>query len=204
MTEATTSDEVAASAQPVKAAHSPSPETAASNQRFMAIVGAVALMLGIAAVIVPQVFSVAIELLVGIAFLGSGVAEFIRAISNRNQAGWVWAMVAGAICAALGLVLLLSPFAGLAVLTAILAVAFAAKGLIAITYSLSVRPLSNWGWLTMSGIASIAVAALIGFGWPTSTLWALGLLAGIELIAFGLSLVMVALAVPQETPDSVN
>jgi uncharacterized membrane protein HdeD (DUF308 family) len=45
-----------------------------------------------------------------------------------------------------------------------------------------------------SGIIDLFLAYLIWQGWPSSASWAIGLLIGINMAFFGLSLVMTALA----------
>jgi uncharacterized membrane protein HdeD (DUF308 family) len=46
----------------------------------------------------------------------------------------------------------------------------------------------------LSGIADLVLAGIIVYGWPVTATWALGLLAGINLITSGLAVAMVALA----------
>jgi hypothetical protein len=52
----------------------------------------------------------------------------------------------------------------------------------------------SWGWMLVSGLADLALAAIIIMGWPTSVAWVLGLLVGINLLTSGWAVVMVALA----------
>jgi uncharacterized membrane protein HdeD (DUF308 family) len=53
---------------------------------------------------------------------------------------------------------------------------------------------ASWGWLLISGIADLVLAAVIILGWPISAVWALGLLVGINLLTSGWALVMAAFA----------
>ncbi|CCE12133.1 conserved hypothetical protein [Bradyrhizobium sp. STM 3843] len=52
----------------------------------------------------------------------------------------------------------------------------------------------SWGWMVMSGLADLVLAALIISGWPGSAVWALGLIVGVNLITSGLAITMVAVA----------
>ena len=54
--------------------------------------------------------------------------------------------------------------------------------------------LRSWGWVVFSGIIDLLLAYLIWQGWPSSADWAIGLLVGVNMLFFGLSLVMTALA----------
>jgi len=52
----------------------------------------------------------------------------------------------------------------------------------------------QWGWMLLSGIADLVLAAIIMLGWPTTAVWALGLIVGINLITSGWAIVMAAFA----------
>jgi len=52
----------------------------------------------------------------------------------------------------------------------------------------------RWGWALASGILDLVLAALIFSGWPSTAAWAIGLLVGVNMIFFGISLVMISLA----------
>lgn len=49
-----------------------------------------------------------------------------------------------------------------------------------------------WGWMLASGLADLALAAIIFAGWPGAAAWTLGLLVGINLITSGGAIVRVA------------
>jgi uncharacterized membrane protein HdeD (DUF308 family) len=51
----------------------------------------------------------------------------------------------------------------------------------------------SWGWMLVSGLADLALAAIIIMGLPGSVTWVLGLLVGINLLTSGWAVVMVAL-----------
>ncbi|MBO0123990.1 hypothetical protein J0S80_10840, partial [Streptococcus pneumoniae] len=69
-------------------------------------------------------------------------------------------------------------------------------GITTIMYALAHRKelSGRWGWLLMSGIVDLVVAALIIAGLPGSAAWAIGLLVGINLVFGGTSLIGMALA----------
>lgn len=52
----------------------------------------------------------------------------------------------------------------------------------------------NRGWLLLSGVVAIGVGALVAFDLPNSSIWTIGLLAGVNLIATGFGFILVALA----------
>ena len=73
---------------------------------------------------------------------------------------------------------------------------FLAEGVTTIMYALEHRrELSErWSWLLAAGLMDILVAAVIIAGLPGSALWAVGLLAGINLLFGGAALIGMALA----------
>ena len=86
------------------------------------------------------------------------------------------------------------PFTGIITLTILLAALFLAEGVLEVILAFRVRPHEGWGWLLLSGLVAIAVGALIAAELPGSAVWAIGLLAGVNLISTGVSFVVLALA----------
>ena len=50
------------------------------------------------------------------------------------------------------------------------------------------------GWMLISGVADLVLAAVIILGWPFTAVWALGLIVGVNLITSGWAIVMAAFA----------
>ena len=86
------------------------------------------------------------------------------------------------------------PFTGIITLTILLAALFIVEGVLEAAMALKVRPHEGWGWLLASGIIAVAVGVLITLELPSSATWAIGLLAGVNLISTGASFVALALA----------
>ena len=105
--------------------------------------------------------------------------------------------VAATIFALAGLILLARPVQGTLTLTIVVGAYFLAEGVTTIMYALEHRrELSErWSWLLVAGLMDILVAAIIIAGLPGSALWAVGLLAGVNLLFGGAALIGTALAV---------
>jgi uncharacterized membrane protein HdeD (DUF308 family) len=72
---------------------------------------------------------------------------------------------------------------------------FAAQGAVLIITAVSHRrAIPSWIWMFFGGLVNIVLAGLIPSGWPNTAEWTLGLLSGIRLMFWGLSLTMTALA----------
>jgi uncharacterized membrane protein HdeD (DUF308 family) len=86
----------------------------------------------------------------------------------------------------------LFPFVGTITLTIFLAALFIFEGVIEIAMGFRVRPASGWVWLLICGIIAIAAGFLILAGLPSTAVWAIGLLVGINLIFSGVSYLSLA------------
>ena len=83
----------------------------------------------------------------------------------------------------------------------LLIVIFVLEGVGAIFVALEYRShLPQWGWTLFSGVIDLLLAFLIWQGWPSSAVWAIGLLVGVNFFFFGLSLTMTALAARSLAP----
>ena len=86
------------------------------------------------------------------------------------------------------------PFTGIVTLTIVLAALFLVEGVLEVIMGFRVRPHEGWGWLVFSGLIAVAVGVLIAAELPSSAVWAIGLLAGVNLLSTGISFIVLALA----------
>jgi len=163
--------------------------------KFIFAQGIVMIVLGLLAVLLPNVATLAVEILVGALFLAGGLVRLFTLPRCRTAPGFWWSVVLAALSVLLGAVLLIQPAQGALTLTMVLVAFFIAEGILTLVAAMMVhRPAGNWGWMLVSGIVDLILAYLIWRGWPASAAWAIGLLVGINMFFFGLSLAMMALA----------
>ncbi|MGH6676411.1 MAG: DUF308 domain-containing protein, partial [Xanthobacteraceae bacterium] len=96
------------------------------------------------------------------------------------------------------------PVAGVFSLTLALIIFFIIEGIASIMFALEYRrnlP-ARWGWMVVSGIVDLILAAIILLGLPGSALWALGLLLGINMVFGGVTLIVMALDARQLLPPT--
>ena len=167
-----------------------------THWRMFLIEGIVLVLLGFAAILVPQIATLAFTLVIGWLFLISGVVGLITTFYMRNMPGFWWSLFSAAVGIAAGLVLLRWPISGTVSLTVVLISFFILEGIITILYALEHRnQLSHrWGWMLVSGIVDLILAGIIFAGLPESATWALGLLVGINLVFGGTAMIGMALA----------
>jgi uncharacterized membrane protein HdeD (DUF308 family) len=158
--------------------------------------GVIMTLLGIAAVIWPQISSVAVDFYVGWLFLLSGVVGVAMMFFAPNAAAFFWSLLTGALSLFAGVLLLWHPVEGVVSLTLVLVAFFIAEGVFQIAAAIGYRSAlpESWGWMLASGVADLVLAALIIAGWPTSASWALGLVVGVNLVTSGVATIMVASA----------
>jgi uncharacterized membrane protein HdeD (DUF308 family) len=157
--------------------------------------GIIMMVLGFLAVAEPNVATVAVALFVGWLFFIAGIFRAASAWHSRQMPGFAWSMLTALLSVVLGLILILRPLAGVLTLTMVLVAFFIVEGIASILGAIRHRQhLRSWVWVLFSGVVDLLLAWLIWAGWPSSADWAIGLLVGINMIFFGLSLVMTALA----------
>jgi uncharacterized membrane protein HdeD (DUF308 family) len=157
--------------------------------------GIVMMVLGVLAVAMPNIATLAVEIFVGWLFFIAGIFRALSVWHSRRMPGFGWSMLSALLAVLLGLILIARPLAGVLTLTMVLLAFFVLEGITAIVVAVQHRDhLTSWGWVLFSGIIDLLLAYLIWQGWPSSASWAIGLLVGINMVFFGLSLLMTALA----------
>jgi uncharacterized membrane protein HdeD (DUF308 family) len=167
-----------------------------THWKLFLIEGIVLVLLGIAAILVPPIATLAFELVIGWLFLISGVVGLITTFYMRNAPGFWWSLLSAIIGIAAGLVLLMYPLSGTLSLTFVLIAFFVVEGIVTIMYAIDHRnQLSGrWGWMLASGVVDLILAGIIFAGLPGTAAWALGLLVGINLVFGGTAMIGMALA----------
>jgi uncharacterized membrane protein HdeD (DUF308 family) len=158
--------------------------------------GVILTLLGVAAVVWPQVSSLAVDVYVGWIFLVSGVLALVMMFFAPTVGGFFWSLLTGALTLFAGVLLLWHPTQGVASLTLVLVAFFMAEGVFQIAGAIVSRSdfPESWGWMLVSGIVDLMLAGLIVAGWPSSASWALGIVVGVNLITSGVAIIMVATA----------
>lgn len=153
-------------------------------------------VLGLAAMIVPPLASLAVTIFLGWMFLVTGVAGLVMTYWGREMPGFWWSLISAALAVLAGGILLARPMQGVLTLTIVTGAYFLAEGVATIMYALEHRRelLGRWSWLLVAGLMDILIAFFIIAGLPGSAEWAIGLLVGINLLFGGATLIGVALA----------
>ena len=153
--------------------------------------GAAFIVLGALAILLPFAASLVSTLVIGCLMMIGGIFQGVHAIQNRGWGGSVWAFVSAVLQVVVGALVIAFPVAGTLTLTLLLALFFVAQGIFKIVRALQHRRMPAWGWLLFDGVLSLGLGVLIGLGWPSTAVWALGLLVGIDLVMGGTSMLLI-------------
>jgi uncharacterized membrane protein HdeD (DUF308 family) len=166
-----------------------------AHWRLFLIEGVILFGLGLVAIVLPLIATVAIALIIGWLLLMSGVVGLIATFRMRQAPGFWWSLLSAVLGIAAGVVLLAWPLGGALSLTLILSVFFVIEGVASILYALEhKRELSGrWGWMLISGVVDLILASIIFLGLPGTAAWAIGLLVGINMVFGGSAIVSMAL-----------
>jgi uncharacterized membrane protein HdeD (DUF308 family) len=179
--------------------------TVEEKWRFLAAVGGVLVVVGLASILFPLAFGAGLRLFLGGALLVGGLPMVVHAIrAGEGVREFAVELVLGLFYVGVGLVLLANLQAGLASLSAVLAFFLFVGGVLLAFLGLRLRPARRWEWPVGGGVASVLFAALLWIGWPTTEPWAVGLWLGLGLVATGVALLVVATgARPQAATEPV-
>jgi uncharacterized membrane protein HdeD (DUF308 family) len=158
--------------------------------------GVMMMILGVLAVIWPQISTVAVDIYIGWMFLLSGIVGLATMFLAPSVSAFLWSLVTAALSLVVGVLLLWHPVEGTVSLTLVLIAFFIAEGVFQIAAAIRYRDAfpDSWGWMVMSGVTDLILAWLMISGWPGTAVWALGLIAGANLITSGLAITMAAVA----------
>jgi uncharacterized membrane protein HdeD (DUF308 family) len=157
--------------------------------------GVILMLLGVLAILLPQIATLGATILIGWLFLASGVLGLVATFSVKGAPGFWWSLLSAVLAIAAGIVLLVWPMSGALSLTLVMIAFFIIEGVVTIMYALEHRrELSGrWEWMALSGGVDLVLAALLLAGYPATAAWALGLMLGINLLFGGMALLALGL-----------
>jgi uncharacterized membrane protein HdeD (DUF308 family) len=99
-----------------------------AHWQWFLVEGIILLGLGLAAILLPLIATVAVEIIIGWLLLMSGIVGLIATFRMRAAPGFGWSLLSAILAIAAGLVLLRWPLGGALSLTLILTVFFVIEG----------------------------------------------------------------------------
>jgi uncharacterized membrane protein HdeD (DUF308 family) len=168
-------------------------------RRWLSAIGLVFIVLGVLAILEPAVAGLAVAILVGWLLVFGGAAHAAGAFGGR--AGHVvWHLVIATVYLVGGVYLLTHPLLGLGALTLCVAVILVAEATLEVIAYFTTRGEHGSEWRLVNAVVTLLVGALIWVHWPSSTVWAIGTLVGVNLMMTGLSRLMLGRSLASSRP----
>jgi len=178
--------------------------------------GAVLILLGLLAIVVPSIADVNIAIVLGWLFLVSGFVGLTTTYWSRQAPGVMWSLISALLAIAVGVVLIANksqdlygglmgwPFEEIGPIRLILVVFFLAEGCASIMFAFEHRRRfsGRWAWMLASGVVDIILGSIIIFGLPGNSAWTMGLLVGINMVLGGVALIAMGLHGRTQRSDS--
>ncbi len=160
------------------------------SAKWLKIFGIVFILGGIAALAVPAIAGITIELLLGWLFFAGGCIQSAAAWATRKHKSFWFEMLWAILFVFVGLWLLLRPVEGVQALAFIVGALFLVEAIVKMIFSWQWRGEPNIGWILISGILSFIIGMVMLSGWPQQSATFIGLLIGINLLASGIAILL--------------
>ena len=164
------------------------------NWLWLVMLGAVLIVAGAAAILVPAVSEIPAGKVLGSVLVVSGIVQIVQSAKMLNWIGFIWHMLLGILAMVGGALIYMDPFAGVVAITLLIAIIFAVHGLTQIAFAVRVRGQSGWHWFLVSGCIALVVSVLLVMKLPYSHSFTPATIAGVSLFVAGCAYVAMALA----------
>lgn len=162
------------------------------HKTFFRVGGIVSVIVGVLAILMPTVATLAAELLFGILLTVNGIVGLVTAFWARRASRVASGFFLSLLALVAGLLLLVYPQSGVFALTIIITGFLAASGVLKLWFATRLERTAGRGWMIAGGVLSLALAVLIAVGLPGSALWVIGVFLGVDLIFYGVTLLAVS------------
>lgn len=166
-----------------------------SDRTLYTIEAILLILIGIGAIALPGVFTLSIELVFGFLLLIAGAYQFFRAFTQRanESQSWWWGVLSGLLNVVIGVLFLANPLLGIFTLTLLLMTYFIVSGCLQIGWAWQMRHSQAKSWaIALNGVLGLLLGFIIFMGLPTSAIWVVGLLFGVNMLISGVALLALA------------
>ncbi len=173
--------------------HSPGALVKKSTNWFIAV-AVLFILLGIFSIAEPFAAGLGVTLLVGWLLVFGAVAHFLAAFKGGGAKHVILQLLVGIVYLIGGLYFLTHTIMGVSTLTLLLSGVILAEGVVEVVAYIRLKSVHGASWLLINGLVTLLLGGLIWFHWPSSSVWALGTLVGVNLLMTGISRLMLGLA----------
>lgn len=161
-----------------------------TEKRFLSFVlveGILLSALGLAMLMLPKITTISFGLMLCLTFIIYGGYKVINAILTRNYSRhFVLNIVTGALLFLTGVFLFMAPMFNLILITSAIGVYFILESIASIAFAVQNKNTLYFWWLEiLVGIMQFLLGLIIVLGLPSTALWVVGILAGINFLIAG-------------------
>ena len=149
--------------------------------------GILLVVLGVLAISSPFLAAIAVEVAIAWLIVFAGIVHIVLAFHAHGAGSVTWKLLVGVAYLAFGVYLIFHPLLGVASLTLLLAALFVIEGILDLILYSKTRELHGSVWVLVDGIITLLLGGMIYWQWPSSSLWAIGLLVGISMMVSGIT-----------------
>jgi uncharacterized membrane protein HdeD (DUF308 family) len=143
---------------------------------------------GILALAFPVTSSTALVTFLGWLLIATAIIQALGLVGAGSVPQFWLQLVSVALFLIVGALFVRNAGGGLVAISMLVVVLLAVEGMSKVSLALTIRPLPNWAWVALGGVASILLAFYLGYRIPAVSAWLLGVLLGTGLIAEGAAL----------------
>ncbi len=156
--------------------------------------GVLLVILGIMAIGAPFLAAVAVNAVIAWLIIVAGIVHLVLAFHAHGAGSAIWRVLVGLAYLAFGGYMIVHPVLGVASLTLVLAALFVIEGVLNLMLYAKMRRLHGSSWVLIDGIITLLVGVMIYMQWPSSSVWAIGILVGVSLMISGATRIGMTLA----------
>ncbi len=150
------------------------------------------IFLGFFSIAEPWLAGMAVAVLVGWLLIIGGIVHLVAVFSGGGAGRVIWHVILGLLYLVGGFYFLTHPLLGLGSLTLFLATILIMEAVLEFIVYLRARALGASAWMLLNCGVTLFLGLLIWLHWPSSSIWAIGTLVGVNLLMTGFSRLMMA------------
>ena len=166
---------------------------------YSLVAGILLIVLGMMGIVLPTMMSLGTAIFVAWLLLTGGAIWGIHTYKHNPAHVTDW--LKPALLFVTGGLMLVYPASGVAAVGLLLAIYLLLDAYGSFALAQTLHPAKGWGWMTFNGILSFLLALLFLIGWPSTSLWLVGLYAGLSLFFDGWALVAIGWALRKGRPS---
>lgn len=170
-------------------------ELAKRSSRWSIAWAILLIVLGACAIASPAAVSLTMGVVVGWLLVVSAIVHLLSAFRADGIGSAVWTGLVGAAYLAIGSSILAHPLWGIATLTLFISLGLLIEGFLGVGAYFVVRDFAGSTWLLLHALVTVVLGLMIWNRWPSSSLWVVGTIVGLNLMMGGVIRLTLAMTI---------